>query len=122
MILMASNQLLYNFHDAALTDFTVGPRSEVMLILGLDDPKHPPHYSVSVRFGGILNFPEVTDYLTRIPPAASGDAYRTRVDNLTSVRYEHPRYRQPHMVYRLELDALGSVLIRCSNFTVGARA
>ena len=109
--------LPYNFHDAGVASISVGPRREVMMVVGLDDPAHPSHHSVYIRFGGITNFAEVTTFLEQVPPASAQDAYSARIDGLDYDPEEQSR--QHNLVFRLVFDMIGQVRIRCRNVTAG---
>lgn len=115
---MVLPELRYNFHDAGVTSITVGPRREVMMVVGLDDPTYPPHHSVYIRFGGITNFSEVTTFLERVPPAKAQDAYVARIDGLDYVPEEQSR--KHNLVFRLAIDMIGQVRIHCRNITAGS--
>jgi hypothetical protein len=114
---MVLPHLRYNFHDAGVTTVTAGPRHEVMLVVGLDDPTYPPHNSVYIRFGGVTNFAEVTTFLEQVPPAKAQDAYVARIDGLDYDPEEQSR--QHNLVFRLALDMIGQVRIYCRNVTEG---
>lgn len=95
----------------------VGPRREVTLIVDLDDPNQEPHHRVFIRFGGITNFSEVATFLERVPYPKFQDAYRARIDNLDYDPHEPSNHH--NLVFKLELDMVGLVHIRCRNVTIG---
>jgi hypothetical protein len=109
--------ITYNFHDAGLASLVVGPRREVTLIVGLDDPSHTPHYRVFIRFGGITNFSEVATFLEQVPDPKFPGAYRARIDNLDYDPQEQSTHH--NLIFRLELDMIGLVRIRCGSVTAG---
>jgi hypothetical protein len=114
---MVLPKLPYNFHDAGVASITIGPRREVTLVVALDDPTHPPHHRVYIRFGGITNFSEVATFLEQVPSPREQDAYRARIDRLD---YDpHEQSGQHNLVFQLSLDMVGEVRIRCRNVSAG---
>jgi len=114
---MTLPELPYNFHDAGVDSIVLGPRNEVTLRVGLDDPNHPPHYEVYVRFGGITNFQEVSSFMDRVPRSKAPQAYRTRIEMLDYDTQESSTHGS--LVFRLVLDGAGQAVIRCRNVTSG---
>lgn len=114
---MTLPKLPYNFHDAGVASIVMGPRREVTLVVGLDDPDYPPHQGVYIRFGGITNFAEVASFIERVPPPTTPDAYRDRIDALAYDTHEQSKHH--NLVFRLVLDTVGEVRIRCRNVTTG---
>jgi hypothetical protein len=110
-------EITYNFHDAGVASLVVGPRREVTLIVGLDDPSYAPHHRVFIRFGGITNFSEVATFLEQVPDPKFQGAYRARVENLDYDPQEQSTHH--NLVFRLELDMIGLVRIRCGSVTAG---
>jgi hypothetical protein len=110
---MTLPKLQYNFHDARVASILVGPRSEITLLVDLDDPDHPPLQGVYVRFGGITNFSEVVSFIERVPRPKIPDAYWTTIEALEYDTQEHSKHHS--LVFRLALDAVGQVRIRCRN-------
>ena len=114
---MVPPKLPYNFHDAGVASVKVGPRREVTLDAGLDDPAHPPHHSVYIRFGGITNFSEVAPFFEQLPLPREQSTYRARIDRLDYDPKE--RSMQGNLVFRLALDIIGEIRIRCHNVSAG---
>ena len=56
----------YNFHDALLEDFQIGPRQEVTLRIALYSIFYPGRPVISVRFGAITNLDAVKTYFGKI--------------------------------------------------------
>jgi hypothetical protein len=110
-------KLPYNFHHVGIASLSIGPRRELTLVVGLDNPDYPPHYSVYVRFGGITNFAEVATFLAKVPLAKAQNAYRARID---SFDYDSQEPSKQHkQVFHLVLDMVGQTVIRCANITAG---
>lgn len=114
---MALPELPYNFHDAGVDSIVLRPRNEVMLLVGLDDPSYLPHHQVYIRFGGITNYQEVSSFMERVPGPKAPQAYRARIEMLDYDTHEHSKLGS--LVFRLVLDGVGQVLIRCRNVTWG---
>jgi hypothetical protein len=87
---MAVLELEYNYHDASIVEFSVGPRNELRLEIALD-PVWNSSPSVVLRFGAIANLSEVTAYLELIPPRAAPDAYLARIERLEYTSAKPPR-------------------------------
>ncbi|MEO8285729.1 MAG: hypothetical protein ABI670_04790 [Chloroflexota bacterium] len=113
---MALPEMPYNFHDAGLVQIAVGPRKELTLVVRLDDPHYPPRQKVTIRFGGITNLPEISAFIEQVPPIISEASYMARVDHLDYDAYEPSK--QQSLNFRLELDMVGKLLIRCRNVTI----
>ena len=113
---MTLPELIYSFHDAGVASIAIGPRREATLIVGLDDPNYPPHHRVYIRFGGISNFSEVALFFERVPRPVTKDAYLARIDSLDYDPQEQSRHH--NLVFRLELDMVGQLRIRCRNITL----
>lgn len=116
---MTFPELPYNFHDAGVASIQVGPRNEVTLILGLDDPEHQPHLSVYIHFGGVMNFSEVSSFLDTVPRPKVPEAYWTRIEMLDYDTQEYSKHNS--LVFRLVLEYVGQILIRCRNVTTDTR-
>ena len=114
---MTLPELPYNFHDAGIASIVLGPRHEVTLLVGLDDPNHPPHHEVYVRFGGITNYQEVSTFMEKVPLPKAPGAYRARIDELDYDTRENSKHGS--LIFRLELDWVGQIVIRCRNVTSG---
>ena len=114
---MTVPKLPYNFHDAGIASIMLGPRNEVTLLVGLDDPDLPPHHSVFIRFGGITNFSEVNSFLERVPRPKDPEAYWTRIETLEYDTQEHSKHNS--LVFKLVLDDERQILIRCRNINTG---
>ena len=114
---MTLPELPYHFHDAGVASIVLGPRHEVTLHAGLDDPNHPPHHEVYVRFGGITNYQEVSSFMERVPPSRAPGAFRTRIEELDYDTQENSKHGS--LVFRLVVDGVGQVIIRCRNITSG---
>src|SRR5690242_11835853 len=98
----------------------MGPRREVTIAVALDDPAHPPHHGVSIRFGGIMNFSEVARFLEQVPFPKERHAYLARINRLDYDPQEESR--QHNLVFRLALDMVGEVRIRCRNLSAGSES
>jgi hypothetical protein len=114
---MTLPELPYNFHDAGVDSIVLGPRNEVTLLVGLDEPGDPSHSNVYVRFGGITNYQEVASFTERVPGPKAPQAYRARIEILDYDTQENSRHGS--LVFKLVLDAAGQVLIRCRNVASG---
>jgi hypothetical protein len=114
---MTLPELPYNFHDAVVASIVLGPRHEATLHVGLDDPDYPPYHEVYVRFGGITNYEEVSKFMERVPLPKAPGAYRTTIEQLDYDTQENSKHGS--LVFRLTLDAVGQVVIRCRNITFG---
>ena len=80
---MKCRSFKHNFHDGQLAGFALGPRRELTLEIALNpvwNKEAPP--SVSVRFGGIENFDEVTSFFRALPMPPRPDAYIAEVIGL----------------------------------------
>ena len=74
----------FNFHDAQLADFSVGPRKEVTLHIALDPVWNGKEKkSVVVRFGAIENMPQVTTYFDQLERPSGSDGFVAGICSLT---------------------------------------
>jgi hypothetical protein len=108
-------ELPYELHDAGIVDIEAGPRKEATITVGLDDPRFPPHQLVRVRFGGITNFSEVAAYFVQVPAPVQPDWYRARIEEFGFAPDKVSRANK--LVFRLTLEYLGPLTIRCRNIT-----
>jgi hypothetical protein len=107
-------RLKYEYHDAAVTGVSIGPRREVTLTTRLDGRVAGREAVVNIRFGGIANFPQVGAYFGGVMAGVS-ESYAGRIDGLG---YEEPALPASRgLALRLELDGYGGVLILCRNVT-----
>ncbi len=112
---MAVPEIPYQFHDALLEDFQVGPRQEVTLRISLYSVFYPGSPVVSVRFGAITNFETVQTYFSKIEKPDPEVGF-TRIDAL---HYDTKRKSTENkLYYYLQLDWEGSLNIHCGKFTV----
>ncbi len=102
----------YHLHDAGLVRAAVGPRREATLTVVLDEPGATEDRLVHLRFGGIENFADVQSYFNGLPPPRP-EAYIARIDAFGYAPGELSRAHR--RIYRLELDQLGVLTIRCRN-------
>jgi hypothetical protein len=68
---------------------------------------------VHVRFGGITNFSEVRAYFAYLTLPTLPNAYLAHVEHLAYAAHL-PSYAH-RLIFQLDLDGCGSVLIRCRN-------
>lgn len=108
--------LRFNFHDALLIDFQIGPRRELTLHINLYSVFYPNYPSVQVRFGAITNFESVQRYMKKLDaPNNIGDYYarfetlRFDTDNLSTAG---------NLFFYLELDRTGNSEIQCGKFEI----
>lgn len=105
----------YNFHDALLEDFQVGPRQEVTLRIALYPIFYPGRPVVSVRFGAIFNYEAVEAYFRKIDKPEPEEGL-TRIDAL---HYDTNRQStQDRLYFYLQLDWEGPLNIHCGKFSV----
>jgi hypothetical protein len=114
---MTIHEIPYQFHDALLEDFQVGPRREITLKISL----YPIFYSggptVSVHFGGITNFDTVQAYFRKFEKPTPEIGF-DRIDTLNyDTKYKSTENK---LFFYLQLSGEGSLKIHCSNFTVSA--
>ena len=98
----------YNYHDAHLAHFTLGPRREVSLEIALDPVWNNGRETARLRLGAIRNFDAVAAFMQSLPPAPAPHAYRGEI-----VRLEL-KAEKPHSVF-LELDRAGHIEIDAAN-------
>lgn len=112
---MAVPEMPYDFHDALLEDFEVGPRREVTLRISLYSVFYPASPVVLVRFGAITNFDTVTVYFGKIDKLEPEERF-ARIDAL---HYDTKRQStQSKLYFYLQLDWEGSLNIHCGKFSV----
>jgi hypothetical protein len=97
----------YNYHDAHLARFTIGPRREVNLEIALDPVWNNGRKTARVRLGAIRNFEAVAAFMRSLPPAPAPHVYRGEI-----VRLEL-KPEKPHSVL-LELDPAGHIQIEAA--------
>lgn len=102
----------HDFHHAMITAVTIGPRREatlsVMLRVCPVGHTNPTYEAVLVRFGGIENFVEVSDFF------ADGPHERSELANL---RYaEEQRSKIGRLVFELVFERIDArLLLKCSS-------
>ena len=105
----------YNFHDALLEDFQIGPRQEVTLRIALYSIFYPGRPVVSVRFGAITNLDAVKSYFGKIDKPEPEEGF-TRIDAL---HYDTKRQStRDRLYFYLQLDWEGPLNIHCGKFSV----
>lgn len=109
---MSAPALKHNYHDANLVEFAIGPRNELRLEVALD-PYLSTCHSVVLRFGAIANLRDVTDFLERIPPRPTPDAYLARIERL-----EYNAAKPPRVL--LQLEGMGVLEIESSKVSENA--
>jgi hypothetical protein len=107
--------LPYLFVDGGFAGAILGPRKEVILELVVWNRANPQGFTVYIRFGGVLNYEEVQEYIKRIPPPPVEDALY-RIEYLD---YDAQETSQAHeLFFKLALEYCGSVTINCRNISV----
>ncbi len=112
---MAIPDMPYNFHDALLEEFEVGPRQEVKLRISLYSIFYLNRPVVSVRFGAITNYDAVKAYFGKIEQPEPEEGF-IRLDAL---HYDMKRQStQDKLYFYLQLDWEGPLNIHCGKFIV----
>jgi len=105
----------YQFHDALLEDFQVGPHRELKLRIALYSVFYPGSPVVSVHFEEITNFEKVEAYFSKIKKSDPEEGFILIRALEYDVKY-HSTESKRH--FYLKLDWEGSLKIRCGKFTI----
>ena len=112
---MAILKIPYQFHDALLEEFQIGPQREVLLRISLYPVFYPGSPVVSVRFSDVANLDTVRTYFSKLgkPDPEMG------FDRIDALHYDTKRQStEGKLFFYLRLNGEGSLIIHCSNCTV----
>ena len=111
----SSRELDHNFHDGCVYEFRLGPRRELALVVGLDPVWNPGGGRIVIRFGGIENFDEVSEFFRKIERPNEQDA---AIDQVDRMKCDTSLVSKGLRRFTLELDHNGAVEIDCRTVTI----
>lgn len=100
----------FHYHDAWLTNYRLGPRRELHLFIRLDPVWNEGLKTVQLRFSDIDHFEEVVTFFGTIPLPPAALRYVGEILQFKWSQHQFPGYL-------LELDRVGSLIIRTPRLT-----
>ena len=104
----STSDFRFNYNDAWLINYRLGPRRELHLLIYLDSIWNPGLKEVTLRFAAIDNFEEVVRFFATIPLPPAADRFIGEIDQL--------QWSPAPAGFLLGLNRAGSLLIQAQNF------
>ena len=105
---MTYRKLKYEYHEADLQNYEIGPGNELTLSVRLSRWAYKNStLHVSIKFGGIRNFDDVVTFFAQLPKSEAKDRY---IDEIIDIVYE------PKGKWHLVLGKHGSISIHSFNY------
>jgi len=113
---MTKPEITHELHDSAIASVSTGPGQEASFLVDLYPVFYPDRPQIVLRFGGILNYEKVQQYVRRMETEADDDYIGCRID---CFQYDTKKPSKTNDYwFFLETDWCGPVRIHCSEMTI----